>query len=253
MKFTYCEGTCMTTVLILEDCKESITALATIMKEYSEDIHVLFAYSIIEAQTHLMKDQLVDIFLLDINLDRNNESDQSGLTFAKKIREISQYAFTPIVFITSIAELELVSYRETQCYSYLTKPYDKESVLHILEKVINSAHPEEAQRITVKKNGVNYRIKANDVLCIEAIPRGIRLYLQDESLELKYTSIKQILEKLPEDLFVQCHRMYVVNVNAIDYVDTVNRMIQVKGVKLLIEIGVTYKTEMRRLLREEHD
>ncbi len=241
----------MTTVLILEDCKESITALATIMKEYSEDIHVLFAYSLKEANEHLTKDQPVDIFFLDINLDRNKQDDKSGLNFAKKVREISKYAFTPIVFISSIAELELVSYRETQCYSYLTKPYNKEAVLNILKKVIIHSHPEEERRITVKKDGVNYRIRVEEILCIEAISRGIRLYLQEESLDLKYTSIKQILEKLPEELFVQCHRMYVVNLNAIDYVDTVNRMIQIKGLNLMIEIGVTYKTEMRRLLREE--
>lgn len=241
----------MTTVLILEDCKESITALTTIMKEYSEDIHVLFAHSVQEAKVHLSKNLQIDIFLLDINLDLNNQEDQSGLTFARKLREVSKYAFTPIVFITSIAELELVSYRETQCYSYLIKPYDKEAVLTILKKVMTNSQAEEAKRITIKKNGVNYRIKVEEILCIEAIPRGVRLYLLEESLDLKYTSIKQILEKLPEELFVQCHRMYVVNLNAIDYVDTVNRMIQVKGVKLMIEIGVTYKTEMRRLLREE--
>jgi two-component system LytT family response regulator len=243
----------MTTVLILEDCKESIAALATIMKEYREDIHVLFAHSFREAILHLEEAPQIDIFLLDINLDSYHPEDQSGLTFARKVREVSKYAFTPIVFITSMTGLELISYRETQCYTYLTKPYEKETVIHVLEKVIKYSQPPESRQLIVKKGGVNYRIKVEDILCIEAIPRGIRLYLQDESLDLKYISIKNILVKLPEEQFIQCHRMYVVNVNAIDYVDTVNRMIHVNGVKQRIEIGVTYKTEMRRLLREEHN
>lgn len=239
----------MTTVLILEDCKQSITALTTIMKEYREDIHVLFASTYNEAMLLLKEESQIDIFFLDINLDIHHSEDQSGLLFAKKIRESCKYAFTPIVFITSSAELELVSYRETQCYRYLTKPYEKETVLQTLEKVIQSTHKSETLQITVKKDGVNYRIKVEEILCIEAIPRGIRIYLHDESLELKYVSMKQILEKLPQELFVQCHRMYAVNVDAIDYVDTVNRLIQIKGVLKMIEIGVTYKTEMRRLLR----
>ena len=240
----------MTTVLILEDCKESITALATIMKGYSEDIHILFAYSYHQAMKLLKQETNIDIFFLDINLDPNQQSDQSGLIFAKKVREISRYAFTPIVFITSSAELELVSYRETQCYSYLTKPYQEDTVVNVLEKVILGTKTAEKRQIIVKKSGVNYKIAVDEILCIEAIPRGIRLYMHEESLDLKYVSIKQILEKLPEKQFVQCHRMYVVNVNAIEYDDTVNRMIQINGVTQRIEIGVTYKTEMRRLLRE---
>ena len=239
----------MTTVLILEDCKESITALTTIIKGYREDIYVLFASSYREAMKLLMEESQIDIFLLDINLDDQDSSDQSGLLFAKKIREVSKYAFTPIVFITSTAELELVSYRETQCYRYLTKPYEKETVLQVLERVIQSPQKGETAQITVKKDGVNYRIKVDDILCLEAIPRGVRIYLQGEFIDLKYVSIKQILDKLPEENFVQCHRMYVVNLFAIDYVDTVNRLIKIKGVSNMIEIGVTYKTEMRRILR----
>lgn len=240
----------MTTVLILEDCKESLIALQTIMKEYREDIHVLSVCSYHEAMLNLKREASIDIFFLDINLEPRNLEDKGGLLFAKKVREFSKYAFTPIVFITSIAELELLSYRETQCYSYLTKPYNKETVIELLKKVSLSSGNAEKHQVTVRKDGVNYRITVDEILYLEAIPRGICLHLVNESIDLKYTSIKQMLEKLPEDKFIQCHRMYVVNVNAIDYVDTVNRMIQIKDIKDRIEIGVTYKSEMRRLLGE---
>ncbi|MDD5935675.1 MAG: LytTR family DNA-binding domain-containing protein [Clostridiales bacterium] len=236
----------MTTVLILEDCRESIKALEAIMKGYRVGIHALFARSLSEAMDMLHKEEMIDIFFLDINLDQSNTMDQSGILFAKKIREISKYAFTPIVFITSATELELLSYRETQCYSYITKPYEANAILSVLDKVIQNNIKKESPQVTVKKDGVNYRINVDEILCIEAIPRGIRLYLKGESLDLKYISIKQILEKLPKDQFIQCHRMYVVNTNKIDYVDTVNQMIQIKGLSHTIEIGITYKTEMRR-------
>lgn len=55
------------------------------------------------------------------------------------------------------------------------------------------------------------------------------------------------MEKLPEGQFVQCHRMYVVNRSFIDYVDIVNRIIRMKNLQE-VEIGVTYKTEIRGLL-----
>ena len=66
-------------------------------------------------------------------------------------------------------------------------------------------------------------------------------------MKIPYLSIKQILAKLPEEQFIQCHRMYVVNRSYIDYVDIVNRIIRMKGSQE-VEIGVTYKTEIRGLL-----
>ncbi len=236
----------MTTVLILEDCLESIKALEAIMKGYHEEIHALFASSLSKAIDILYSKEKIDIFFLDINLDICNPKDQSGLLFAKKIREISKYAFTPIVFLTSAIELELTSYRETQCYSYVTKPYSLQSITSVLDRVVQNGEKKQRNQITVKKEGINYRIDEDEILCIEAIPRGIRIYLKDESIDIKYTSIKHILEKLSKDQFIQCHRMYVVNIDKIEYVDTVNRMIQVRGLTHTIEIGVTYKTEMRR-------
>ena len=71
--------------------------------------------------------------------------------------------------------------------------------------------------------------------------------MKKEELRVPYTSIRQLLEKLPEERFFQCHRMYVVNQEFIDYVDYVNGMIKLTMCGQ-IEIGVTYKKEVRRRL-----
>lgn len=240
----------MTTVLILEDCIESQKALAAIMKEYRADIHALFASSYQEALTCLKNESQIDIFFLDINLNGSDPLDKGGLLFAKKVREISRYAFTPIVFITSAAELELVSYRETQCYSYLIKPYEKESVVSVLDKVTKTTKQSASQQITVKKDGINYRLNVSDIICIEAVKRGICLHLKKEDLELRYSSIKKIMDQLPKEEFIQCHRMFVVRAEAVDYVDLVNQIVHLKEYDGAVEIGVTYKNEIRRWMNE---
>ena len=101
--------------------------------------------------------------------------------------------------------------------------------------------------VLVKKDGINYKIYCKDILYLYAIPRGVCLVLTKETMKVPYLSIKQIMEKLPEGQFVQCHRMYVVNRSFIDYVDIVNRIIRMKNLQE-VEIGVTYKTEIRGLL-----
>ncbi|WP_312103834.1 LytTR family DNA-binding domain-containing protein [Lachnoclostridium sp.] len=240
----------MTSVLILEDCKQNAEALGAIIKESKLGLHALFAYNYNEAINILKSEVKISLFLLDINLDSFEKENKQGLLFAKKIREIPSYAFTPIVFITSIAELELLSYRETQCYSYLVKPYEKNQVLGLLSKLAMKETPMKREQLTVKKAGVNYRIHIEDIICVEAIPRGVSLYLKEETLDVKYLTIKQLLEKLPSEQFLQCHRMFVVNTDYIDYVDTVNQMIRLNGIHKTIEIGITYKSNMRRWMNE---
>jgi two-component system LytT family response regulator len=71
--------------------------------------------------------------------------------------------------------------------------------------------------------------------------------LAKEEMKVPYISIKQLLEKLPQDRFIQVHRMWVVNQDYIDYVDMVNGVIRLKNGGQ-VEIGVTYKGDVRRRL-----
>ena len=238
-------------ILILEDQAESREALAGIIKSISEEIEITAVASENEAMAALLSESEYALFLLDINLNTKNLSDTSGMNVAREIRKLHQYEFTPIVFVTSILSLELQSYRELQCYRYITKPFDKAEVAAIIEKVrMHSGEQKEAALITIKKDGINYKISCEDILFVQAISRGVRLVLKTEQIEVKYLTLKQLLPKLPEEEFVQCHRMYIVHRKYIDYVDTVNRIIKLRGCDESIEIGVTYKTQIRSLLHE---
>ncbi|KSV58903.1 LytR/AlgR family response regulator transcription factor [Acetivibrio ethanolgignens] len=238
-------------ILILEDQTESRNALIEIIKSISEEIEVTAIASEKEAIAALSCDREYSLFLLDINLDTTRLSDTSGMNVARKIRKLHCYEFTPIVFVTSILSLELQSYRELQCYRYITKPFDRTEVAAIIEKVLlHSLEQREEASVTIKKDGINYKLSCDDILFIQAISRGVRLVLKTEELAVRYLTLKQLLPKLPQDEFLQCHRMYIVNQRYIEYVDTVNRMIKIRGSKEPVEIGVTYKTQIRSLLHE---
>ena len=53
---------------------------------------------------------------------------------------------------------------------------------------------------------------------------------------------------MPKGMFAQCHRMYAVNKNEVEYYDTVNRIIRIKNCPDTVEIGVTYKSVIGGLL-----
>ncbi len=238
----------MTKIMILEDSIDSLKALKVIVESVSRDIAVIPVKSLEEARAALQDEaNLFQAFLLDINLDEQKPQDASGMEFAREVRNDSRYVFTPVIMITSLANLELAAYRELHCYQYILKPYQREEIEKLIQKVLFQTGESKEPFVLVKKDGINYKIYCKDILYLYAIPRGVCLVLTKETMKVPYLSIKQIMEKLPEGQFVQCHRMYVVNQSFIDYVDIVNRIIHMKNSQE-VEIGVTYKTEIRGLL-----
>ena len=72
--------------------------------------------------------------------------------------------------------------------------------------------------------------------------------MKNENWNVPYVTLKQILQKVPADMFLQCHRMFAVNRRKVEYFDTVNRIVKIKDCEDIVEIGVTYKSEIGRLI-----
>lgn len=238
----------MARIFVLEDEEQSRSALVKMLREISEEITVDAAADLATARRLLDGTVSFDLFLIDIHLDPISEQDTSGIQLAEEIRAIRQYEFTPLVMVTSIAGLEMEAYRRLHCYQYVVKPYEQREIEEIVQKVLFHIRAEERPSIVVKKNGINYKISCDEICFCKAIPRGVCLYLKEERMEVPYLSIRQLLEKLPKNTFFQCHRMFVVNRDAVKYYDLVNQIIQVEGYTDMIDIGVTFKAEIRRLM-----
>lgn len=236
----------MLRILVLEDETYSREALTKILREISKEITVDAAADLASARLLLEGTVSFDLFLLDINLHPENAEDTSGLEFAKEVRLLTRYEFTPLVMVTSVAGMEIEAYRKLHCYQYLVKPYARREIEELVKKLLFHKQTEEHPSIVVKKDGINYKIGCDEILCCKAVPRGVCLFLKKEQLNVPYVSIRQLLEKLPEKQFFQCHRMYVVNRDAVKYYDLVNQVIQVEGCPEQIDIGVTFKTEVKR-------
>ncbi len=240
----------MTHVLILEDDRTSMEALVKILTEYMRDICIHTAYSYGEAKRLLDMDISYGLFFLDVNLNGDDREDIGGILFAREIRGKFQYTFTPIVMVTAIGAMEMQAYRELHCYQYIMKPFLPEQVKEVVQKVLEKERSEKPPVVVVKKDGINYQIKCEDIRYIETISRGIRLHMKKEDWNVPYVTLKQILQKMPKGMFIQCHRMYAVNRREVEYYDTVNRIVKLKNCKDIVEIGVTYKAEIGRLISD---
>lgn len=249
----------MTHVLILEDDRNAMEILEHILAEYSEEICVHTASAYQEAKALLDRDIRYGLFLLDVNLDGENREDIGGILFAREIREQFRYTFTPIVMVTAIGAMEMRAYRELHCYQYLMKPFQPEQVKEVVGKVLEKERQEQKKQegehgqpiyVMVKKDGVNYQVSCEEIRYIEAVHRGIILHMKKEDWKVPYVTLKQMMTKLPEEMFLQCHRMFAVNRREVEYFDTVNRMVKLKDCEDVVEIGVTYKSEIGRLVND---
>lgn len=236
----------MTRILVLEDDDRSRESLCRMLEKISDQITVDAAADLAGARLLLRSAVSFDLFLLDIHLNREEEEDRSGIWFAEEVRSMQQYEFTPLVRVTSIAGLEIEAYRRLHCYQYIVKPYIRAEIEEIVNKVLFHIRTGNTPSILVKKDGINYKISCSEIVYCKAIPRGVCLCLKEEQLNVPYLSIRQLLEQLPKEQFFQCHRMYVVNQDAVMYYDLVNQVIQVEGYEERIDIGVTYKADVKK-------
>ncbi len=238
----------MTRILVLEDNIDSLRALQKIIEKMSADIEVFPVEGLEQARETLEREkEPFHAFLLDINLKEADTEDISGLTFAKEVRSLAKYAFTPIIMITSLASLELRAYRELHCYQYMIKPYQEEEIQRLIRKVLFQTGEAAEPFVLIKKEGINYKLLCRDIIGVRAIHRGVSIILEKEEMNVLYLTIRQLMEKLPQEQFFQCHRMFVVNRDHIDYVDSVNGLIHMKN-GMEAEIGVTYKARVKEAL-----
>jgi DNA-binding LytR/AlgR family response regulator len=242
----------MINILILEDQKDSREALIKMIASYGRpgEIEIDSAATFIEAEALLKNNKTYNGFFIDINLDINNEDDQGGIEFARVLRQQRKYELTPVIMVTSIASLEMTSFREIHCYQYIVKPYDKQTVEDVIRKIVMHDKVAEEKSIMVKKSGINYRIKCDAIYYVEAIPRGSQIKLTKEIVKIPYLTIKSFLTKVDEEDFIRCHRNCVVNKKHIKLIDIVNRMISLEDGSQ-VEIGTTYKDDVKAFMKGE--
>lgn len=236
----------MINILVLEDQKDSREALCKMIASYNREneVEIDSAATYEEAEKLLNNKKTYNGFFIDINLDIENENDQSGIEFARMLRKNRKYEFTPVIMVTSIASLEMTSFREIHCYQYIVKPYDRKTVEDVIQKIVMHDKVAEEKYIIVKKNGINYKIKCDAIQYVQAITRGVQIKLTKETVKVPYLTIKEFMKKVDPEDFIQCHRMYVVNKKHIVSIDVVNRMIELED-KNMVEIGVTYKDKIK--------
>lgn len=90
------------------------------------------------------------------------------------------------------------------------------------------------------------KISLDDVLFVEVEGKYSSIQLKDRRYNVK-ASLKELLDKFPGDRFVRVSRNFIVNLDAVEYIDTVQYVIRMADRD--IPISRTYKDELMSRIR----
>lgn len=202
-----------------------------------EYLHLLGSYKSPLAALSLLNEQKVDIILLDIRMP-----EISGLEF------LSTLKWSPAVILTTAYREYALEGYEYSVTDYLLKPIEFARFLKAINKVKMNVsgsisetflETKNSKFIHLKDNKKTYKIALDSIIYIEGENEYVKYHLNTNDDLLIYATLKSIEAELSSLQFCRIHRSYIVNLNAIEFVEG-NRVI-VQGRKL--PISNTYKKE----------
>lgn len=158
----------------------------------------------------------VDLIYLDINMPK-----MSGLEFLRSMDKLPM-----IIMTTAYGQYALDGF-EMSVVDYLVKPFplerfikasNKALELHTLRQAKPIFEPEITDHIFVKCDGKIEKVVFDELLYIESMANYIILYTSNNKMVV-YLTIKGILQELPPNLFLQVHKSFIVNINAITTIE----------------------------------
>jgi len=203
-----------------------------LLQEYIEETDFLQLVGTAEnplKATALINKLDVDLIFLDINMPKMN-----GLDFLRSVDKL------PMVIMTTAYGQYALDGFEMAVIDYLVKPFSLERFLkashkalelHTLKRNKPVANPDATTHFFVKCEGKIEKVMFAELQYIEAMANYIILHTINNKL-IVYLTIKGILEKLPADTFLQVHKSYIVNVNAINTIE--GNMLHVGKVKITV-------------------
>ncbi len=179
----------------------------------------------------MLKTVQPDLLFLDIEMPH-----LSGLELLSGIHN------PPKVIIISAYEQYALKGYELDVVDYLLKPVSFDRFLKSVNKVHSLLEKEQEsvddKYVFVKSDKQLKRIFLKDILFIESMENYVIIHTAT-SKEIVYTTLKHIAESLPVKYFLQVHRSYIVNIDAIQVIEG-----------NLLNIGM-HKIPVARNLRDE--
>ncbi|WP_041721275.1 LytR/AlgR family response regulator transcription factor [Alkaliphilus metalliredigens] len=237
-------------ILVVEDNEYEINNIARVLQSISKEFRIYKALTGEECFKVIEKAD-IDLFILDIELP-----DISGVKIAEKIRNISKYELTYIIFITTHIYLQLEAFKTIHCYDFLEKPYKKEELIKIIMRLSRGISSEkqqnklDRQQVSFQMKDFIIKVYIDEILFVEAQKRNCIIHTKEKVYTIKSMAIKKVIEILPKECFMRTHRSYIVNLKNIHKIEKSEKnswIIYFEGYFLPVYVSNSCKKEFLEL------
>jgi DNA-binding LytR/AlgR family response regulator len=190
-----------------------------------------------EQALEAIREAMPDLVIMDINLS----GEMNGLELAGQLEPTG----IPILFITvHDREDYFEQARKTNWAGYLVKPFDKLSLQAAIEVALRTEGVREAavhevlqpDCLLIKAQGVYHRVLFAHIDFIQSDGNYCTIFTRERKYALKI-SLRQLLDGLPQDQFIQIHKRHVVQLTRIDAIDVVASEVSVGAHRLPLGRG----------------
>lgn len=123
------------TILVVDDNPAILTATKITLENVFQNV---FTLSSPEKIIDTIRQESVDIVLLDMNFTAGVNSGQDGLLWLRCIRKV--YPNLPVVLITAYADIQLaVNGLKFGAADFVTKPWDNDQLIRILKDAVDAS------------------------------------------------------------------------------------------------------------------
>ncbi len=230
---------------IIIDDEAAARAIVNQLCSKVEDLDVMEEFDNAIDALKFLNQQEVDIVFLDIHMPGF-----TGMDFVQTLKNPPK-----IVMTTSDTDFAIAAYEYEAIIDYLVKPITVERFEKCIQKVKNALQ-QKATAASSETTSVNtdedlyinidrrlIKLKLNELLVIEAKGDYIEVKTEKEDYRV-HTTLKKIKEKLPEHLFLQIHRSYIINFTKIIDIEDNSVLIE----KNVIPISRSNRPELMRRL-----
>ena len=225
--------------VIVEDSRLARNELKELIKEHKE-IDLLGESENVDDGYKLITETKPDILFLDINMP-----EKDGFELLEMLDEV------PIVIFTTAFDDYAIKSFEYNAFDYLLKPINQkrfsQSIKKVIEKATDKLVPEVKnenalsldKQIFIKDAEKCWLVKIQDISIFEIVGNYTRVFFENNK-PLIYTSLAQIEEKLPQDVFFRANRQQIININK------VKKVVSWFNGKLKIEMNSGEEIEISR-------
>lgn len=173
---------------------------------YDIQVHV---FQSSEDLLHAYERIVYDVVFLDIQIP----NEISGYELAKQIRSINET--TQIIFTTNFSEFAIQGYN-VNALRYLLKPVSQDQINECLDIAYNQWQLADGSALLAVAKDCQQVILHRDILYLESKGHHILIHSRtaDEPIQIR-SGLDHIYGQLPHELFVRCHKGYIVNISCV--------------------------------------